>query len=326
MAALANESHLLVYRMKDGVNLLNKTHKNLSLSFKKMLGAVLNLLEIKDDLAHVDPKKYPNLYATSLSMNKFYVYAKSQGLQLGLSQFTKCASIAKSLKSSLCGNFDIEFLDQFGIDSWTAAQNFLKQPVDEEDEFGKLFEQMKVSPSQTLSGIKNRKGKDVNDVFYTPRHIALQMVAMAMRRSKDGDIWMEACKGGGSILNEFPDQASSIWCELAEGVDFLKDNRKYDICVTNPPFSIYSAFIERILLTHPRVIVLLFGCLNISIKRMEMLVDEGYVLVEVRQCFWNVIFGSCFLHCWVVKEHADVKTATFTMDTFRCKSKIGGDK
>ena len=327
MAALANESHPLVSKMKQGVNMVNKTHINLRVNFKEMLMAILFLLEIKEDLATVDPKKYPNLNKACKCMKKFHDVAVLLGLGLGYSQFTKYASIAKSLKETIHGNADVEILDTLGIDSWTAAQTFLIPSAVEEDEFEKRFEKIEVSPSKKLNAIQNRKGEDVNDVFFTPNSVASIMVAMAEKYSKRGDIWMEPCKGGGSILNLFPDQGSSIWCELDEDVDFFQDDRKFDICVTNPPFSIYTTFLERILLTHPRVIVLLFGCLNLSAKRMEMLINEGYVLVHVHQCYWNVIFGtSCFLHCWVLKKYADDTTTTFTMDTSLSKSKIGGDK
>ena len=125
MAALANESHPLVSKMKQGVNMVNKTHINLRVTFKEMLMAILFLLEIKEDLAIVDPKKYPNLNKASKCMKKFHDVAVLLGLGLGYSQLTKYASIAKSLKETIHGNADVEILDTLGIDSWTAAQTFL---------------------------------------------------------------------------------------------------------------------------------------------------------------------------------------------------------
>ena len=254
----------------------------------------------------------------------------SIGLELSYALLTKYTRIALSLKQTINDNPDIEILDELEINSWSAAQSYLKPRADKVDELRKLFERTEVSSAQrlndTVRDIQKREGEDVNDVFYTPETIATKMVAMAKKYSKSGDTWMEPCKGGGALLSVFPDPDNSIRWELVADVDFFQDNRMFDICVTNPPFSIYTAFLERILFTHPRVIVLLFGCLNLTPKRMKMLMDEGYVLVDVHQCYWNVILGTCFLHCWVLKENVDDTTTTFTMDTFTSKSKIGGDK
>ena len=148
---------------------------------------------------------------------------------------------------------------------------------------------------------------------------------MAAEHAKPGDIWMDPCRGGGALYNLFPvDDDSKIWCEIDEGINFMEDDRGYNVAVVNPPFSIYTPFLERIVDDAPTVIVLLFGCMNVSSKRMKILKEADYCLVSEHHTYWNVVFGSMtVLQCWVMD--AEVESAKLTMDTTMHKSKVGGN-
>tara|TARA_R100000734_G_C3270443_1_gene66548 strand:- start:167 stop:697 length:531 start_codon:yes stop_codon:yes gene_type:complete len=51
-----------------------------------------------------------------------------------------------------------------------------------------------------------------------------------------GDIVMEPCKGSGSFYDNLPEYSTNHYCEIEEGLDYLKDMTKVDITLSNPPF------------------------------------------------------------------------------------------
>ena len=94
--------------------------------------------------------------------------------------------------------------------------------------------------------------------------------------------------------------------------------------ITNPPFSKLTPFINHCITLRPRVICLLFGCLNVTFARMKALREAGYTLTKQHQTWWNVVCGGLvvILHFEREAENDDV---TVTYDYHLHKSKAGGD-
>jgi hypothetical protein len=54
---------------------------------------------------------------------------------------------------------------------------------------------------------------------------------------------LDPCKGDGAFLKFLP--ADSDYCELREGKDFLKYDKKVDWIIGNPPYSIFEEFLKH---------------------------------------------------------------------------------
>lgn len=76
-----------------------------------------------------------------------------------------------------------------------------------------------------------------SDFYETPYSITKQLLE---REELIGSILEPAC-GGGAILNLLPKNAVGYDKEK----DFLTETEKYDTIITNPPFSIAYAFIQK---------------------------------------------------------------------------------
>ncbi len=81
--------------------------------------------------------------------------------------------------------------------------------------------------------------------YYPTPHYTIQSLINVLDFSAV-KTFLEPCKGDGRILTYIPNRVHSIWCELAEGVDYLKEPLLYsDLIITNPPFSLAKEFITK---------------------------------------------------------------------------------
>ena len=77
-----------------------------------------------------------------------------------------------------------------------------------------------------------------NDVVLTPPPIAADIV----RHFRPSGAILDPCKGEGAFLDHMP---GAEWCELREGVDFFAWSKRVDWIVSNPPYSIFTEWLER---------------------------------------------------------------------------------
>ena len=138
-----------------------------------------------------------------------------------------------------------------------------------------------------MTGIQNRAEEEVDDVFYTPAEIAVMMVEMA--ELKPGDIVLEPCRGGGIIYRLIPDYCTKEWCEVAEGRDFFEYTGRPTHIITNPPFSLFTKFVIKMIELKPQTITLLFGCMNMTLNRINLLIDAGYTITKEHHTWWKPI-------------------------------------
>ncbi len=121
------------------------------------------------------------------------------------------------------------------------------------------------------------------EVYQTPPECVAELVKRI--RFKAGDTFLEPCKSSGNIYNavNIP-LANKYWCEIdpdhldgQEPRDFLehKPKFKYDVIITNPPFSLSAEFLE-----HARSMLAPDGTL-IFLQRMNWL-GSG-----IRVPFWE---------------------------------------
>lgn len=88
--------------------------------------------------------------------------------------------------------------------------------------------------------------------------------------------FLEPCRGNGNIYQRVPAQHKA-WCEIQEGKDYLKTRyrKRFDLIITNPPFSHWREFLEKSLSEADVVIYLL---------RLNTL---GSGVKTNRAAFWN---------------------------------------
>jgi hypothetical protein len=88
-----------------------------------------------------------------------------------------------------------------------------------------------------------------NDVVYTPEWAALDIVTWF---KPTGRI-LEPCKGQGAIFQYLP---GAEWCEIAEGKDFFAWNEPVDWIISNPPYSIFTEWLEHSFTIAPNIVYL----------------------------------------------------------------------
>jgi len=86
-----------------------------------------------------------------------------------------------------------------------------------------------------------------NDFYETPAEVAKAMI--------DRIDWTavssvcEPCRGGGAIYNLLPDSVTKHWYEISEGRNYLQTAtiESSTLTLTNPPYFLAEAFIEKAL-------------------------------------------------------------------------------
>ena len=80
---------------------------------------------------------------------------------------------------------------------------------------------------------------DAGDVVYTPDWVARDMVEYF---KPTGRI-LEPCMGDGAFMRHLPDDTE--WCEIERGRDFFAWHEQVDWIIGNPPYAMYSAWLEH---------------------------------------------------------------------------------
>ena len=138
-----------------------------------------------------------------------------------------------------------------------------------------------------IRNIKERK--TANDVLYTPLPIAIKLINMI--GIKETDKVLDPSRGKGIFYDNLP-PCIKDWCEITDGKDFFEYNEEVDIIISNPPFSIYTKWIQNCIKLNPKKIAFVMGCLNLTTIRLKLLEDNDYYLtrinlVNVRNWFSN---------------------------------------
>ena len=88
-----------------------------------------------------------------------------------------------------------------------------------------------------LQGIEANEAQ-AQDIVLTPDAIALDIV---LHFKPSGRI-LDPCKGEGAFLRHMP---GAEWCEVREGNDFFRWTERVDWIVSNPPYSIFSEWLDH---------------------------------------------------------------------------------
>jgi hypothetical protein len=77
------------------------------------------------------------------------------------------------------------------------------------------------------------------DIVYTPEAISKGIIDYL----QPSGLCLDPCKGDGAFLKYMPE--GSEYCEIREGSDFFKYNKKVNWIIGNPPYSIFKDFLEH---------------------------------------------------------------------------------
>lgn len=114
--------------------------------------------------------------------------------------------------------------------------------------------------------LKKKAERRENDRYETPEWAVKALLGVIP--INHSWTYLEPCRASGRIYNHMP--LGSAWGEIQEGVDYLNtDYKPVDAIITNPPYSLAQAFVEKAHKDADVVIMLLrLGFLE-SMKRFE---------------------------------------------------------
>jgi len=131
--------------------------------------------------------------------------------------------------------------------------------------------------SSISHAIKNRE--EPRDVFITPK--ALAKLHINMINSRPTDKWLDPCANSGNYYKQFPTKNKDK-CEIIHGQDFFDYDKKVDIIVQNPPYSILDKWFKKNLELKPRIFSFLIGVGNLTARRIEWCEKQGYGLTQLK--------------------------------------------
>lgn len=164
-------------------------------------------------------------------------------------------------------------------------------------------------------------GRIDKDAYQTPSWVVEAL--MKYIYFKPDYTFLEPCVGEGNIINNIP-LKDKMWCEINEGIDYLKIDIKnhVDIIITNPPFSLAQEFLIKSLREAPFVAYLL---------------RINYFGSQYRKDFWDnnkpthlfpLSKRPCFV--WICKGHKKKniksckrKYSVGYLDLCECGCKVG---
>jgi hypothetical protein len=151
------------------------------------------------------------------------------------------------------------------------------------------------------------------DVFYTPTELVKAHLGECVPYYKDGDLVFDPFFGKGAYYNlydEFFPNCRKEFTEIAMGKDFFEYKGKPDIVVSNPPFSLISSVMKRLIELRPKCISLIMGSMNMTITRLRIMDEAGYTLSSLRIEKVDHWFAETFVATWILKEcslyHSDL--------------------
>ena len=140
---------------------------------------------------------------------------------------------------------------------------------------------------------KIRYRKTANDIFITPLELAKKHIDMIDVR--EGELWLDPCKNNGSYYNQFPENVDKDYCEILEDKDFFSYEGEPDVIIQNPPYSILNDWFQKNIDLNPRVVSMLIGIHNLTLKRWRMMEKAGYGITKFRLLKVKEWFGLSLL-------------------------------
>lgn len=144
---------------------------------------------------------------------------------------------------------------------------------------------VKSKKSVSMTNCLNNSG---NDIIFTPRNLAQDMIQMA--NIQPNHKVLDPCRGGGVFYDNLP-ECNKEYCEIEEGKDFynLDENKHFDLIIGNPPYSLIKpskdgqrlGWLQQTI-KHCDRFIYLIGLLNFNPKRFYELEEQGWGVQQLR--------------------------------------------
>tara|TARA_R110000744_G_scaffold66253_4_gene135376 strand:- start:663 stop:1214 length:552 start_codon:yes stop_codon:yes gene_type:complete len=140
---------------------------------------------------------------------------------------------------------------------------------------------------------KIKQRENPKDVWITPECLAITHIVKTQEIANQFSlkIWYDPFKNSGNYYNNFPVNQMKDWAEILEGRDFFKyepddwgDLSSDLIICSNPPFSMMDEVYARCIELKPAVISLMVALHSITPRRIEIMNNAGYSLVNLHLC------------------------------------------
>lgn len=118
------------------------------------------------------------------------------------------------------------------------------------------------------------------DLVFTPRDLAGSIID---RLPLSGQV-LDPCRGDGAFFDQYPDHVESLWCEIAEGRDFLRWQVPVDWIVTNPPWSKMRDFLRHAMAISENVVFLAALSHFTTRARVKDIQDAGFGVRSIMLC------------------------------------------
>lgn len=130
-----------------------------------------------------------------------------------------------------------------------------------------------------------RYRENPNDKFYTPKAIATLMIDMC--DIQPGQKVLDPSKGTGVFYDNLPEHCEKDWCEIDEGRDFFDYHQKVDVIVGNPPYSIWTKWVEHTCGITDKFCYI-FSVYNFNRSRIRKILDKGFGVTKftIAQVDW----------------------------------------
>ena len=155
--------------------------------------------------------------------------------------------------------------------------------------------------------IKVRNAQKPNDVIYTPKSVAELMIDLC--DIKPTDKVLDPSRGGGVFFNNLP-ECNKDYCEITEDKDFFKYDKEVDIIVGNPPYSLWTKWLQHTIKLNPNKFCYIFGVYNFTPPRLQKIFDAGYKLLKLHIIKINWWFSTSFICIFEKSDGENVITIT----------------
>lgn len=151
----------------------------------------------------------------------------------------------------------------------------------------------KSKKSQTFTNFLNGHS---NDVVFTPPLLAKKCIELI--DIQENETVLDSSAGENKVFYNNINVPNKSYCEILEGKDFFLETQKYDVIISNPPFSQIrknGGWIEHTLKLCNKRCGFILGCMNLTPKRIQLLDSNGWKITKiyyfrVRWWFSNSIF------------------------------------
>lgn len=155
-----------------------------------------------------------------------------------------------------------------------------------------------------------------NDVIYTPLSVAELMISLCDIQPEEKVL--DPSKGGGVFYDNLP-PCNKEYCEITEDKDFFDYNNKVDLIIGNPPYSLWSKWLEHTVKICDKFCYI-FGVYNFTPFRLEKIFDAGFIITKFHICKVDWWFSPSFI---VLFEKGNIQNSIISSTPKRIMCECG---